>query len=121
MPIAYQGFSKVFPKSLGNGSLSQEPCLLGKGKTMPYEAKPEVVVNSDYEGYFENLVRSWIDKHQGPFAHRTISISSGPWRAYAVKYEKMPEDRLHLDFYSAVRAGFGSISQAEVDQIIAML
>jgi hypothetical protein len=87
---------------------------------------PEIEVKSDYDGFFERLVRLWVERRVAAltpgdqFAHRKIVISSGPWRSYAVQYEKV-DDVLYLDFYSALRTGFGSLGDEEVEAIIAML
>jgi hypothetical protein len=82
--------------------------------------KPTVIVERDYDGYFERLVNSWIDRKTGKFNHKTIVIYSGPYRSSAVSFHKNG-DSITLDFYAALRAGFGSLSEAEVSQIIELL
>ena len=81
--------------------------------------RPLVVVKSDYDGYFEALVRSFIER-KSEFRHHTIVITSGPWRSYAVSYESK-DGTLHLDFYSALRTGFGSISESEVNEMVELM
>lgn len=84
-------------------------------------SQPEIVVQSDFDGYFERLVQSWIDMQDTRrFKHSKIVISAGPWRSCYV-YIESKDGELHLDFYSAIRMGFGHISDAEVMQIVNML
>lgn len=91
---------------------------------MPDNAEtPEVVIESDYEGYFEALVREWIKRKQCsqvPFKHTRIVINAGPWRAYTVTAESKG-DTLHLDFYAALRRGFGGLSHEDAASIVARL
>jgi len=89
------------------------------------EDRPIVQVDSDYEGYFAGLVNRWIEEKakQGKrFNHKVVSISAGPWRMAAVSFETFKEEkRIHLDFYSALRVGFGSLSRTEVEEIEELL
>lgn len=82
---------------------------------------PTIKVDSDYDGYFEGLVRKWVSKAVGcPF--ETVRVSAGPYRASAVSFE-ISEDRktILFDFYSALRMGFGMLSQKDEDDIVAIL
>jgi hypothetical protein len=82
---------------------------------------PTIKVNSDYDGYFESLVKGWLKKKEN-FNHDIISISAGPWRSAAVSYESFTkEKRIHLDFYSALRTGFGLLTESDVAEIIDLL
>jgi hypothetical protein len=83
-------------------------------------AEPEIVVDKDFDGHFERLVRGWIAEHQqagGKFLHQTIKITAGPYRAQAVAIDSNGIDTVALDFYSAIRNGFGSLSSREIDNI----
>ena len=82
--------------------------------------KTQVVVKSDYGGYFEQLVRSWLEKKGGPSRHDVIEVSAGPYRASAVTY-KTDGRTLKLDFYSALRTGFGSLSTQDVADLTSLL
>jgi hypothetical protein len=82
--------------------------------------KPEIVVERDYDGYFESLVQEWVERKEGEFKHHKIHIYSGPWRSSAVTYESK-DGEIFFDFYSALRVGFGSLSSHEVLQIIDLL
>ena len=85
--------------------------------------RPTIEVESDYDGFFESLVSRWIDRKEAAgkeFKHSVVGISAGPWRSYAVSYSAK-DDRIHLDFYSAVRTGFGDLSSADVEAIIDLL
>lgn len=84
---------------------------------------PEIVVVKDYDGYFEGLVRNWVRikvEAKRTFRHKKITISSGPYRQDAVSY-RITDGVLNLDFYSALRAGFGHLSDEDVEQIITLL
>jgi hypothetical protein len=83
--------------------------------------QPQIVVESDYDGYFESLVRRLLAEVPEPKVEK-VTISAGPWRSYGVQYE-LSEDKkeLHLDFYSALRRGFGSLSQSDLEGIKALL
>lgn len=78
-----------------------------------------IVVKSDYDGYFESLVRSWVARKPEP-KHKTILITAGPYRMAAVSYASDAET-LYLDFYSALRRGFGCLSKEEVDEIVEII
>lgn len=101
--------------------------------------RPKVVVDSDYEhklvldgdsgklrlvgGYFERLVIRWIDEAEASghqFKHEAVRVTAGPWRAYAVSFER-EGSVLHLDFYSALRTGFGSLDPREIEEIKELL
>ena len=82
--------------------------------------RPEIEVVRDYEGYFEALVKKWVDKKEElgiPFKSKKIVITSGPYRPDAVTC-KRAGDMLHIDFYAALRAGFGSLHDIHVNAII---
>ncbi len=81
---------------------------------------PLVVVDSDFDGYFERLVRSWIALKVGPCKHSVIRISAGAYRSAAVSYHANGE-QIHLDFYAALRAGFGQLTNEDVTAIVELL
>ena len=84
---------------------------------------PELVVNSDYDRYFERLVDGWIQRKRAsgePFGHDKIVVTAGPYRPDAVTAQSK-DGRLSLDFYSALRTGFGSLSEADIEGIIKLL
>lgn len=87
---------------------------------METTSQPLITVKRDYEGYFESLVRKWISSKTTPFKHQEIIINSGPYRVDAVTTHSKG-NTLELDFYSAIRAGFGSLSEEEVKEIIDLL
>ena len=47
---------------------------------------PSVVIIKDFDGYFESMVRAWIQQKEGPFKHETIEVNLGPYRSSAVSY-----------------------------------
>ena len=90
---------------------------------MTTNTMPEVVVEKDYDGYFEGWVKALVKKkaEQGtPFKHTKIVVTAGPWRPYAVTFVSK-DGVLHLDWYSALRTGFGSISKEETAELEELL
>ena len=87
--------------------------------------EPEVVAVKDYDGYFEQLVRSWVARKKASgkaFHHTKIEVSAGPWRSAAVSYASEGEGKkITFDFYSALRTGFGQLSDQDVEDIIELL
>ena len=70
-----------------------------------HTSPPEIVAESDFDGYFESLVLSLVARKKlsgKPFKHKKVVISSGPWRMYDVTWESSA-GTLTLDFYSACR------------------
>ena len=72
--------------------------------------RPNVVVLKDYDGFFGGWANRLADEIQkgGNDYLTTIEVTSGPYRSCGMAYE-MTGTTLKLDFYSAVRNGFGSI------------
>lgn len=85
------------------------------------EIKPVVRVIRDYEGYFEALVRKLVDTKAEPFKNKEIWVNSGPWRTDACVTRRIAEGVIELDFYSALRTGFGSLTKADKESIQAKL
>lgn len=86
--------------------------------------RPIVEVDRDYDGYFEALVTRWIDEKAaegGEFRSARIVVSAGPYRPHAVETCGGADGTLFMDFYSALRAGFGSLSDDAVRKIKALL
>jgi len=82
--------------------------------------QPQIEVESDYDHYFQNLVEGMVNSKKGEFKHDRIVVSSGPYRMSALSYRS--EDRvMYLDFYSAIRNGFGSLSNQDIDDVIDLL
>jgi hypothetical protein len=71
---------------------------------------PKIIVKNDYDGVFENRVKSAIklnQKNNTPMINK-INIDSGPYRSYCMSYDKVSDNTVNLDFYSASRVfGFG--------------
>src|SRR5262249_700192 len=67
--------------------------------TRPDGTRVELVVERDYDGYFECLTRRILDPCTAP-KHSKLVISAGPWRTYAVHYESREDGSIALDFYS---------------------
>ena len=82
--------------------------------------QPTLTVVQDFDGAFERLVRRWIARKVGSFKHTEIRITSGPYRSSAVSYTSR-NGVLTLDFYSALRTGFGALSDDDVKALVELL
>ncbi len=71
---------------------------------------------TDFDGYFTAMVSDAL-KRVGESIYTTIHITSGPYRSYAMDARRSGTE-LHLDFYSALRAGFGQLDQADLDRVV---
>lgn len=73
--------------------------------------KPSIEVKNDYDGFFENWAKKLAEEldTQGNQKIEKITVNSGPYRSYGVNYTQEGSSIIHLDFYSAVRNGFGDI------------
>ncbi len=80
----------------------------------------KVTVASDYDGYFENLVRRLVADHVGEFAHDEIVVSASPYRPSAVTYRSEGKT-IYLNWYSALRRGFGGLSEKDLEELSALL
>lgn len=69
--------------------------------------KTVLVVDTDYEGYFQGFVTGLLEE-KGETRFSRIVISAGPYRSYDCQYQ-VKGDTLYLDFYSACRNGFGNL------------
>lgn len=89
-------------------------------KAEPQVENPEITVKSDFDGYFEKLVRGWVKQLRDEdkrLRHKRIVIEAGAYRSSAVATKSDGIDTLSLDFYSAIRNGFGGLSDADVAAI----
>lgn len=86
---------------------------------------PEIIIESDYDGYFEALVKGIVKKRittGEPFKHKKIVVTAGPYQSSAVAYVIDKENEtIHLKWYSALRKGFGQIVQKDLDALGALL
>lgn len=76
--------------------------------------KPEIVVESDFDGYFERLTRKIVDdaaERGHEFKHKKAVVSAGPWRAQALRVVSLDAETVSVDYYSALRTGFGALSE----------
>ena len=84
----------------------------------------KVVTESDYENYFTQWVHGVAQELSDLPDHNidTLEVSAGPYRSYGldIKVDKNA-NKASLDFYSAIRTGFGSIgcTQKEAAEYIA--
>ena len=65
---------------------------------------PQIIIERDYDDTFKQRVEAAIELNikNNKEMVSTITINSGPYRSYCMKYDKS-EDRCDLDFYSANR------------------
>jgi hypothetical protein len=95
---------------------------------MAMRYSPVLRVDSDYDKYFEQLVDGWIEaklRAGGEFKHQQVRVTAGPYRSSAVTFRSFTLDDgtkiIHLDFYSALRSGFGSLSAQDIVEIKELL
>jgi hypothetical protein len=81
---------------------------------------PNIVVEKDYEGFFERLVKTWCESKKTPWKCDTIVVIAGPWRDSAVTcwYDKDNSKTLHIDFHSELRRDFGNLSREDTQAVI---
>jgi hypothetical protein len=81
-----------------------------------------IVVERDYDGYFEGLTKRIVSMVKSP-KYTTVIVTAGPYRPNAVSVNKVRDrdDAVHLDYYSALRTGFGRLSEQDLIDIAAML
>ena len=66
---------------------------------------PQIIIERDYEDIFKQRVEAAIELNteNNKEMVSTITINSGPYRWYCMKYDKSIEDTCDLDFYAANR------------------
>lgn len=75
----------------------------------------DVVVDvvSDYDGFFlgltEEILAGVVD-----CAYSRVVVSAGPFRSYGILVSKVDDDTVSLDYYSALRNGFGALSERDI-------
>lgn len=72
-----------------------------------------IIVGSDYDGYFEGLTKRIVALVTNP-KYETVIVSAGPYRAYSMYLTKIDDKTCGIDYYSAIRAGFGSLSEDDL-------
>lgn len=89
--------------------------------------KPEIIIENDYDGFFEKWTIRLAEEleKRGNRKIVRISVDAGPYRnsgvSYVLKHIQDATFGLHLDFYSAVRSGFGSIGVTQSELAEALL
>lgn len=79
-------------------------------------------VQKDYDGFFERLVRSLLAMRDTAPRSKKIVVTAGPYRPSAVSYHWDEETKtMYLDFYSALRTGFGSLSHEDKQSLADLL
>lgn len=79
--------------------------------------QPIICIEKDYDGYFRSLVEALVLTKTTPFKSKRIIVTSGPYRSYAVQCDLDKDGTLYIDFYSAIRNGFGGLSEADLKAI----
>ena len=72
----------------------------------------ELIIEKDYDGYFELVAVSLIGKITNSKIKRVV-LRAKPYAMCDVEYEVSGET-LNLTYYSAIRAGFGSLHTTEL-------
>lgn len=96
-----------------------EPIDLLDIKIVPKGKSINMVILKDWDGYFENLVRSWLPRVKNP-KHKTITVTGQPFQQSALEYYTNGVN-LTLCFYPALRAGFGNLSEEDINDIIELI
>lgn len=80
---------------------------------MTYPPDVTVMVHSDYDGYFENAVRTviWERYRVGELKHTRFEITAEAHRGCTIEWIEKKEDptTLHLYFYSPCRHSTGTL------------
>lgn len=72
----------------------------------------------DFDGYFERYTKELMTKVDNPRI-KAVEIDSGPYRPYSVNCGFNKETgTLKFDYYSAIRAGFGTITSQDRESLI---
>ncbi len=81
---------------------------------------PKIIVEKDHEGFFEALVKTWCIAKKTPWHSNTIVIMALPLAHDAVttRYNKDHPKTLHIQFASALRRDFNSLSKEDIQKII---
>lgn len=82
---------------------------------------PEIVVEQDYDDYFLRLVQNWIGEQRKrglKSRHQKIVVEACPYNSTAVSARSDGETTLHLEFYAALRTGFGRLTERDVEALI---
>ena len=92
-------------------------------RMLSIEFIPAIITLQDYDGFFEGCVQDMVKlkvERGGKFNHHTIKVDAGPYRSSAVSYTSK-DGVITLDFYAALRTGFGSLSEQDIWDIIELL
>lgn len=75
----------------------------------------EIIVKQDFDGYFERVARQIASYALAPKFKRII-VTAGPYRSDALTVNKVKDDpeAINLDFYSAIRNGFGQLTETDL-------
>jgi hypothetical protein len=92
--------------------------IIRKNREYVPVAIPMIYTKKDYDGYFTELVISWCKKKTTSFKSKAIYVTAGPFRLDTVTCYHDKRGNLHIDFYSAIRSGFGALSKEEISSII---
>ena len=69
----------------------------------------KLTIENDYDGFFKEWTKELVKLLKAKKSAITeVVVSAGPYRNYGMAYE-IKGTTLELDFYSAVRNGFGGI------------
>lgn len=85
--------------------------------------KPKIIIKKDFDGYFKKLVEGWVEQKVASgkkFNNKEIVVIGVPRMLSAITY-KQEDQRITLCFYSALRSGFGLLTEQEIKEVIALL
>lgn len=80
----------------------------------------QIIIQKDFDGYFESLTKRIVAMVKSP-KYKTVNVTAGPYRPYAMDIRKVDDDTILIDYYSAIRNGFGSLSEQDLVEAAALL
>lgn len=80
----------------------------------------KLIVEQDYDGYFERLTKQIVGYVRNP-KYKEVVVTSGPYRLDAVSVYKISDDAVRLDYYAALRKGFGTLTEQNMRDVAKLL
>ena len=73
----------------------------------------EIIVKSDFEGFFENLTKNFFKEIKNKNISKVI-VSAGPYQPYDLDIKRLNADTITIDYYSAIRVFGHTYEDSEV-------
>ncbi len=85
---------------------------------------PVIEVKTDFDGYFERLTKKIVEiatEMNKPFRFERIEVTAGPYRCDALTINRVDEKTVNMDYYSAIRTGFGRLTEEDLQEAAKLL